>query len=46
MLKWEAGFDGGYPQWFIISYASSMHENRIQVEPDETTQFNVTGTIT
>ena len=45
MLQWEPGFDGGYPQWFIISYASSMHENRIQVEPDETTQYNVTGNL-
>lgn len=40
-LKWNAGFDGGYPQLFTVSYTNNMQKHPIQIR---TTQSNVTLT--
>ena len=43
-LSWIHGFDGGYPQGFVVTYKTNTDENgRINVTPANSTKFNVTG---
>lgn len=41
VLRWKAGFDGGYPQMFTVSYTNVMQKHPIQIR---TTHSNVTLT--
>jgi len=44
-LRWVPGFDGGYPQWFILDFHSEMHSERLEVKPSNAVKYNVTGLL-
>jgi echinoid protein len=42
-LEWVPGFDGGYPQWFIMTATSLDHSvYRMEVDPPQAARFNMT----
>ncbi|XP_050417448.2 hemicentin-2 isoform X2 [Patella vulgata] len=44
ILVWDEGFDGGYPQYFILKVSTLGGEERlVEVNPPSATTFNVTN---
>ena len=44
-ITWTHGFNGGYTQWFVVSYYSESHGTDRHNVPVDATRFNVTGKI-